>query len=81
MDIQNFLAITIIGAILSFIIELVNRKFSASAWQSKAITVTLALIVGAVFIWVQSTSFYPTFITILGSASIVYGFILKKPTV
>lgn len=79
MDIQAFLSITIIGAFLSVIIDVITSKISNPP-ITKLITITLAVIVAGLFVWVKNTPYFQTVVLVLGSASIVYGFFLNKKT-
>jgi DMSO reductase anchor subunit len=77
MDIQNFLAIAVVGVFLSLIIELVTKKISNPS-LTKLITLVLAIVVAVVFVWVKNTPYFQTVIVVLGTASTVYGFFLNK---
>jgi DMSO reductase anchor subunit len=77
MDIQNFLAIAVVGVFLSLIIELVTKKISNPS-LTKLITLVLAIVVAGVFVWVKNTPYFQTVIVVLGTASTVYGFFLNK---
>lgn len=77
MDIQEFISIAVVGAFLSLLIELVKEnKFNPLA--TKALTLVLAIIIAGGYVWVRSTPYFETLITVLGTASIVYGFFLNK---
>ncbi len=77
MDIQEFLGISVVGALLSLSIELVTKKVS-NPLVSKFITLFLAIIVAGAYVWVRSTPYFQTVVVVLGVASIVYGFFLNK---
>lgn len=77
MDINEFLGIAIVGALLSVIIEMVTANISDPR-KTKVITIMLALVVAGAYVWLRSTSFFPTVLTVLGTASIVYGFFFNK---
>jgi len=79
MEIQSFLQIAIVGVFLSFVIELVTLKIHKPV-VTKIITVALALATAGVFVWIKNTAYFQTVITVLGTASIVYGFLLNKKT-
>ena len=78
MDINDFLAIAVVGALLSLVIEGITNKFGTERWATKVITLTLAIVVGGGYIWIRSTPWFQTVVTVLGTASIVYGFFLNK---
>lgn len=82
MDINDFLGISVVGALLSLTIEGLTNKLGTERWATKVITLVLAVFIGGVYVWLRSTPWFPTVITVLGVASIVYGFFLntKKPT-
>lgn len=77
MDIQEFISIAVVGAFLSLIVEMVkDHKFNPLT--TKAFTIGLAIITAGGYVWVRSTPYFETLITVLGTASIVYGFFLNK---
>lgn len=77
MDIQEFLGIAVVGALLSLVIEVITKKVN-NPTVSKAITLVLSIIVAGAYVWVRSTPYFQTVIVVLGTASIVYGFFLNK---
>lgn len=77
MNIQEFLAIAVVGAIMSVVIELLMKNVS-NPLVSKLVTATFAIIVAGVYVWVRSTPYFETVILVLGTASTVYGFFLNK---
>lgn len=77
MDIQEFLAIAVVGAIMSLTIELVLKNVS-NPLVSKLVTAFLAIIVAGLYVWIRSTPYWETVILVLGTASTVYGFFLNK---
>lgn len=77
MNIQDFLAIAIVGAAISLVMEFIGAK-TYSPSLKKLIVVGLSLIVGGFYVWIQSTPYFQTFCVILGAASTVYALALKK---
>lgn len=77
MDIQEFLAIAVVGAIMSVVIELLMKNVS-NPLVSKLVTAVFAIIVAGLYVWVRSTPYFETVILVLGTASTVYGFFLNK---
>lgn len=77
MDINEFLGIAVVGALLSLVIEVVTLKIS-NPLVTKFITLVLAVAVAGAYVWVRSTSYFQTVVVVLGTASIVYGFFLNK---
>lgn len=77
MQIENFLSIGIIGVISSFLINYIKEKWGTTGWGTKAITILLALIVGAGYAWLVQTPYFDTVVGILSSATIVWAFFMK----
>lgn len=77
MDIQEFLGIAVVGALLSLAIEVLTLK-SKNPTVTKFITLVLAIAVAGAYVWVRSTPYFQTVVVVLGTASIVYGFFLNK---
>ena len=77
MDINEFLGIAVVGAILSLVIEVVTMKIS-NPLVTKFVTLVLAVVVAGAYVWVRGTMYFQTVIVVLGTASIVYGFFLNK---
>ena len=78
MDITELLAIGVVGGLLSLAIEWITNKFGTNKMASKAVTLVLALIVGGVYVWLRSTAYWETTLIVLGAASTVYAFFIKK---
>lgn len=79
MDINEFLGIAVVGALLSLVIEVVTIKIS-NPTITKLVTIVLSLVVAGAYVWVRSTQYFQTVLVVLGTASIVYGFFLNKKT-
>ncbi len=77
MDINEFLGIAIVGAILSLIVKLIKEKFGTSGNATKLLTILLAIIVGGAYYFLVKTTWWETIIGILVAATTVYSFILK----
>lgn len=77
MDINEFLGIAVVGALLSLFIEVITAKISNPS-VTKFVTLMLAIVVAGAYVWVRSTPYFPTVVVVLGTASIVYGFFLNK---
>lgn len=77
MDIQEFLAISVVGALLSLTIEWIMKEVS-NPLLSKVVTLVLAIITAGLYVWVRSTPYFETVILVLGTASTVYGLFLNK---
>mgnify|MGYP000114919738 CR=1 FL=1 len=78
MEITEFLAIGVVGGLLSLLIEWVTNKFGTNKTASKAVTLALALVVGGGYVWLRSTPYWETALIVLGAASTVYAFFIKK---
>lgn len=77
MDIQTFLQIGIVGAALSGFVQLIKEKYGTQGFGTKIITVVLALLFSTAFVFLKDTAFWPTIITILGTASTIYALVIK----
>lgn len=78
MQIQDFIAISIVGAGLSLSIDWLKAKFGTTGWATKTVTLLLSLLIGGLYIWLRSTPYLETVLTVLGAASVIYAFFLKK---
>lgn len=78
MEINDFLTITIVGAVLSFLIDFIKTKLGTDGWKTKGLVIALSIIIGGLYIWLRSTPYIETVLTVLGTASVVYSFFLKK---
>lgn len=77
MDINAFLGIAIVGVALSGVVQLMKLKFGTSGWQTKALTVVLALVVAGGYVWIKDTPYFETVILVLTTTSAVYAFMKK----
>lgn len=78
MNIENFLGIAIVGVIFSLAVQFIKNKFGTSSNGTKLITVSLAVVIAGIYVWIQSTPYFETVITVLGVASTIYAFFLKE---
>lgn len=76
MDISQFIAITVVGGFLTAVIDIIKSQWGTSSNQTKLVTLALSVVVGTVYVWLQSTPYFQTVVLILGAASTVYA--LKK---
>lgn len=65
----------IVGALVSSFINVFKDNLSKS--KRKLLTVVISLIFGALIAWLYKTEYVQTVLFVLGSASTIYGFILK----
>lgn len=75
---DNFLSIAIIGVILSFIIEGINRYLEVNSLGAKIITVVASLVIGGLYFAFSQTQIWESVLGVLASASTVYALLLKK---
>lgn len=75
--VEDFLAISIVGASLSVLVQLIKNSFGTTGNKAKLLTIALALIVGAGYVWLRSTPYFETVLVILGTASAVYAILLR----
>lgn len=78
MNIDEFLGIGIVGALLSVAFELIKGKYPSSPNKSKGLIILLSLIVGGLYVWVRETPYFPTVLGVLGGASAVYSLFFNK---
>lgn len=62
----------IIGVLLSAVLEFISRKFGADGAKMKFISIFFSLALAGIFVWIKNAPWFPTFLTILSSASAVY---------
>ena len=75
---ENFLSISIIGVIVSGIIELVTRIADTRPLVSKFVAVGVSLVIGTGYYFLSSAVWFPTVLTILAIASAVHALFLTK---
>jgi hypothetical protein len=78
MNITEFIAIAVVGAILSVIVQIIKEAFGTESNKTKLITIALSLVVGGLYVWVRSTPYFETTLLVLTCASAVYALVLKK---
>ncbi len=78
MPIGDFLGIIIVGAALSFVIQWIKTKWKADGTKIKLLTLGLAIVVGGIYFFLRDTQWWQPTIGVLGAASTVYAFFLKK---
>lgn len=72
MGITEFIAIGVVGAFLSLVVQVIKEAFDTESSVTKLITIALALVVGGVYVWVRSTPYFETAIMVLMAASTVH---------
>lgn len=78
MNIDTFLSIGIVGVAVSLTMQLIKTKFKSKGLTSKAIIVALAIVGGTFIYFFSQTPYWTAFIGVLGTASTLYAFIIKK---
>lgn len=78
MEINDFLAIGIVGAVTSLAIDSIKARWGTESWVTKLVTIGMSIFIGVGYVWARQTSYFETILVILGSASLVYSFFLKK---
>lgn len=78
MNITEILAITIVGAALSIVIQIIKTQFGTESGTTKLLTLGLAVAVGGLYVWIRSTPYFETALLVLTSASAVYALVLKR---
>lgn len=77
MNIADFTAIAVVGAILSVVVQLIKNAFGTDSGTTKLLTIALALLVGGVYVWIRSTPYFETAVLVLTSASAVYALLMR----
>ncbi len=77
-DINDFLAISIVGGMLSIAFELIKKWLPDSSDYKKLAILTLSVGVGTGYWALRQTPYLETVIGVLAAASTVYAFLLKK---
>lgn len=76
-SVNVLLQLSIVGVVLSFIIELIKGKFGPTSAQTKGLTIALAVLLGAFVYFTFGTPFWFATVGVLGAASVFYAFFLK----
>lgn len=74
---NDFLGISIVGAIVSLIIQYTKRWYEANSLEAKAISIGVSILVGTFYVVLRNTGWLETVVGILAAASTVFAFILK----
>ena len=78
MDITSFLSIGIVGVGLSVLVQFIKEEFKLTGNKAKILVIVLSVLFAGVYYAFFVTGFLETFMQILGMATVVYSFILKK---
>jgi len=77
MEITDFLAISIVGVVLSIAFEYFKSN-TTNPTKSKLWAVGLSVVVGIVYVLIRDTVWYSTILGILASASTTYALFLNN---
>jgi hypothetical protein len=77
IGIEELLSLSIVGAILSLIIQFVKTKISAEPNVVKAFTIVLSLLIGSFYYLLSDTEFFVAVIGILTTSSTVWALLIK----
>ncbi|MFG6605292.1 hypothetical protein ACGYLM_01595 [Sulfitobacter sp. 1A10445] len=77
MEITDFTAIAVVGALLSVAIQFIKAKYGTTSVEAKLLTLALSIGFGGLYVLVQNTPYFETVILVLSSASAVYALLLK----
>lgn len=75
---MEILEIAIVGTILSGAIQIIKNTYGTSGATTKALTVGLAVAFGAAVYFLSGTELWTSILGVLGTASTVYAFLIKK---
>lgn len=78
MEINDFLAITIVGAALSLLIEWITVRFNTNAAGGKAVAIVASIIVGGFYWAFAGTAIWQSILGVLAAASTVYALLINK---
>jgi len=75
--IETFLQISIVGAFLSAVIEVIKNKYGTTSYATKILTIILSIALGAALYFLNGTAIWMSVVGVLAAASTVYAFLLK----
>lgn len=78
LQINDFLAIGIVGAALSLLIEWITNKYETNAAGGKAVAIIASIVVGGVYWALSGTVIWESILGVLAAASTVYALFIKK---
>lgn len=77
MSIEDFIGISVVGGLLSLVIQFIKGKLGTESLGTKVLTVVLSIIVGGAYFFVRDTVWYPSILGVLAASSTVYAMFLK----
>lgn len=79
MNIGDFSGIVILGVGASVLVQFIKSVFGTESNKTKAVLVVLSILLGTAYYFIQlNENLFQTIVTIVGIASTVYSFIIKK---
>lgn len=78
MEITDFTAIAVVGAMLSVMIQFIKAKYGTTSSATKALTLGLSIAFGGLYVFIHNTPYFETVVLVLSSASAVYALLLKS---
>lgn len=81
MDVNTFLSIGLIGVVLSFIIEAIQRTYGTSSMKTRGLSILLSIVVGGGYFFLSTTLWWADIVGILAAASTTYAMLFSsKPS-
>jgi hypothetical protein len=78
ITLTSFFEISIVGALVSFVIQWIKEKFGINSNKTKLITLTASLLIGTIWYFYSTADWFVSVIGILGVSSTVWALLLKK---
>lgn len=78
MEINDFLAIAIVGATVSFAVQWVKARYNMGSNASKLSAIGLSVVVGSIYWFLRETAIWESILGVLASASTVYAMFFKE---
>jgi len=78
MQINDFVAIGVVGVGLSLAVEWLKAKYGTNGRALKAIVLLLSILIGGLYVWLRQTPYFETTLVVLGASSAFYAFLLKE---
>lgn len=77
MELSAFLEISIVGALLSLVIEYITNKANTNPLGGKTLAILLSIVVGAAYWFLSGTAIWQSILGILAAASTVYAIVFS----
>lgn len=75
-NIQIFLELSVVGALVAAAFQALKSRYTDPA-RLKAAVAVVSVVIAAFFVWLQSTPWLPTVMTILTTSQFVWAFFMK----